>query len=169
MIAAPPAATRSFRRNRGCGMTSASPSSGAVSRKVWERTPIASPATKAPSINSRDAPRRAIAETISACAATAAARPVMSLSGRSAVNQKIGEHTVMTVAHSARRSAASSRLDEAAGEGRPSNARKSSKSRNISAAPESTLQIASPRGSGYGTPAARSRPVDAFPRAMKMG
>ena len=36
---------------------------------------------------------RAIAETMSACAATAAARPVMSLSGRSAVNQKSGDVT----------------------------------------------------------------------------
>ncbi len=114
MTAAPNAATRSFRRNPSLGITSASPSRGAVRRSVCERTPTANPATNAPRINVREAPRRAIAETTSACAATAAARPVMSLSGRSAVNQKSGAHAVTTVAHRARHSPASSSLTEAA-------------------------------------------------------
>ena len=115
MIAAPNAATRSFRRNPSFGITSARPSRGAVRRSVCERTPTANPATKAPRINVREAPRRAIAETTSACAATAAARPVMSLSGRSAVNQKSGAHAVTTVAHRARHSPASSSLPSASG------------------------------------------------------
>jgi hypothetical protein len=61
--------------------------------------PIAMPATNPPHVSARSQPVPATAETMSACAAMAAARPVVSLSGRRAVNQKRGDVTATTVDH----------------------------------------------------------------------
>jgi hypothetical protein len=59
------------------------------------------PAANAPHISARGVPRPVMTDAMSACAATPAASPVMSLSGRSAVNQKSGEHTTIPVAQNA--------------------------------------------------------------------
>ena len=120
-------------------MTSASASIGSVSTATCERIPIARPASSAPASSRRGGGFPAI----SASAHIAAAKPSMSLSGRSAVNQKSGEAATTSVAHRARSS-------------RPSRRRKSRNSAGIAAAPPIALQIASPRGDAASTPAARS-------------
>jgi hypothetical protein len=118
--------------------------------------PIAIPAMNAAQISARGRAVPFIAASVNACASTAAARPVVSLSGRSAVNQASGDSTTTTVVHHARRS-----------EG--SNARNNVKSGKIISPPQMALQIASPRGSGDPMPLSRSIPVDSLASAMKTG
>src|SRR4051812_42600008 len=58
-------------------------SSGTVNHATCDRIPVASPAPKAAIANDRGPS----AHSVTACSATAAARPAMSLSGRTALNQ----------------------------------------------------------------------------------
>ena len=95
-------------------------------------------------------------DRVSACAATAAASPVVSLSGRRAVNQNSGDSATTTVAHQARSS-------------ERSKARKNVKSGTIRRLPLMALQIANPRASGEAMPVLRSMAVDALPRATNSG
>ena len=127
----------------------ANASIGSVSTATCERMPIAKPASSAPATSRRSGGFPAI----SAIAHIAAAKPSMSLSGRSAVNQNSGEAATTSVAHQASVS-------------RPSSRRKNRKTAGMAAAPPSALQIARPRGDAASMPVTRSRPVDAFASAM---
>ncbi len=107
-------------------------------------------------MSARGVPRPASTDTMSTWAATEAASPVVSDSGRSAVNQNRGDATASTHAQKARRPS-------------PSSAWKKANSSGTSAAPEIALHTASPLGAGAGTPVARSTGVESLPRAMKTG
>ncbi len=173
MPAAATAASRSRSRSRGCGMTSASPSSGRVSRNVCERTPMARPATNAPAMSDRRPLDPFSTARMSACAAAAAASPVMSLSGRSAVNQNSGDRTTMAVAHAARRVAPGEPFTVApelppSAAGRCS-ALNDANSRPMSSAPASVLNNARPRASGACGEASRATRIDTLPSAMNTG
>ena len=153
------------------GTTSAVASSGSVSRNVWDRMPIASPATSAPHTRAEGAARRLRTETMSACAAIAAPRPVMSLSGRSDVNQKSGDVTAISTAHSANEAESRSAPPGARAvvPFPPPSARYRTNRNQISAAPERVLHTESPRTSGTATPAARRTADDSLLIPMNTG
>ncbi len=81
-------------RSRPLRRTTTTTSRGTVSHATWDRIPTARPAHRL----ARTAARGVDAASVSACTPRAAARPVVSLNGRAAVNQYSGDVIVTKVA-----------------------------------------------------------------------
>ncbi len=108
---------------------------------------------------------------MSAWAAIAALKPVMSLSGRSDVNQKSGEVTAISTAHSANEPGGRSASlgARALAPFPPPSARYRTNRNQINAAPERVLHSESPRASGAATPTARRTADDSLLIPMNTG
>src|SRR5215203_1216043 len=133
-----------------------SSSTGPVSIAVWTLMPVAKAARNAPIVSAIPPARPISVATRSACAATANARPVTSLSGLDAFDQMSGEVAANAAAQNARQSSPSIELN-------------STNSSGMSAAPNSALQNDRARDSALGTRSAFMTGVLIFPSAMNTG
>src|SRR3954463_15579246 len=124
--------------------------------------PMATPARKPPHTSAAGPLNPVSTDTMSDCAPTAVANPVMSLNGRRPVNQNSGDITTATVAQNG--------IHRLVSPGRTlTSALNSANKQQASTAPEIALQMASPLTSGCEACTSRSSDVDTLPRAMKTG